>query len=153
MNATESDAAFLATIEQLGLNLEDLTADRAVSVMLDFYRSARAADVEDISDSGDMLLFQWGTYDWGDGPTFQYDITRQFVVSGFDEPDDAIWQLSLTLHFTPDALNAAIASGNRWCDEPAGLARFEEFITSSAATAYARENTPARVELFLEQAG
>ncbi len=153
MNATESEAVFRQTIERLGQNVEDLDAGQAVSAMLDFYRSTRAADVEDLSDGGDMLLFQWGTFDWGDGPTFQYDITRQFIVRGIDEPDEAIWQLSLTLHFSPDAQNAALEFGDRWCDDPAGIEGFDSFIASSAATAYARTNAPARVELTLGQAG
>ena len=27
-----------------------------------------------------MLLYQWGTYDWGEGKYFQIDITRQFIL-------------------------------------------------------------------------
>lgn len=47
---------------------------------------------------GDMLLFQWGTYDWGSGRRFELSITRQFIEN--DQQDDcAISQLSLTFKF------------------------------------------------------
>jgi hypothetical protein len=37
--------------------------------MLAFYASDRAADCAGVD--GDMLLFQWGIFDWGSGPTVQ----------------------------------------------------------------------------------
>lgn len=40
------------------------TALEGIKSMLSFYECARAADV-DIEADGDMLLFQWGTHDWG----------------------------------------------------------------------------------------
>lgn len=43
-----------------------------------FYGEVRADDV-DLESDGDMLLFQWGTHDWGNGPMFEVDITRQFI--------------------------------------------------------------------------
>jgi hypothetical protein len=69
---------------------------------------------------GDMLLFQWGTYDWhdGKGPSFQFELARQFVIAGFepDRADDAIWQLRVTLHYAPSDATAAVGDGNRWCE-------------------------------------
>jgi hypothetical protein len=35
--------------------------------MIEFYVDVRADDVR-LDDDGDMFLFQWGTWDWGDGP-------------------------------------------------------------------------------------
>jgi hypothetical protein len=49
-----------------------------IEAMLDFYRNTRADDCS-LDDDGDMLLFQWGTSDWGKGPEFDLGITRQFI--------------------------------------------------------------------------
>jgi hypothetical protein len=49
-----------------------------------------------------MLSFQWSSYGWGEGSSFEYNLTRQLIInSGVDRDDDAFWQLSLTLHFEP----------------------------------------------------
>jgi len=50
----------------------------------------------------DMLLFQYGVYDWGNelGKHFTFDITRQFI--DYDEEDDQeMFQLSISLIYQP----------------------------------------------------
>jgi hypothetical protein len=40
--------------------------------------------------------------DWGDGPSFEYDVTRQFIINrDVDHDDDAVWQLSADAHRCP----------------------------------------------------
>lgn len=63
-------------------------------MMAEFYHIHRAEDCE-VDEDGDMLLYQWGTYDWGAGRWFEINITRQFIPS--DGAEDEILQLSLTL--------------------------------------------------------
>jgi len=135
-------------------SLDTIDASSALQLMIDFYIGVRADDV-DLENGGDMLVFQWGTYDWGSGPSFQYDVTRQLISEGIDEDDtdDAFWQLSLTLHYVPTAETQAMGGGDHWC---AGLDRvdeFRKFIRDSAATALARRAAPRRVELRFEPAG
>jgi hypothetical protein len=79
-----------------------------------------------------MLLFQWGTFDWGEGPRFELDITRQFIEDD-EQDDDAISQLCLTFRFEPTAERDALGDGNRWCDGLAEIAGFRQFAMSSAA--------------------
>jgi len=98
MRVNDARAAFDGFVSAAGVDLADLAAADAVDLMLEWYSVERADDA-DLSDGGDMLLYQWGTYDWGNGPSFQLDITRQLIaVAG---SDDDIWQLSVTLHFEP----------------------------------------------------
>ena len=54
------------------------TPAEGIDSMFSSYRSA-SADGCDISSDGDMLLFPWGTFDWGDGDYFEIDVTRQFM--------------------------------------------------------------------------
>jgi len=70
-----------------------LTPSTAVASMFAFYRDVRA-DGCDLEQEGDMLLFQWGTYDWGHGLRFEFDVTRQCILG--DGDDDDITQLHLT---------------------------------------------------------
>lgn len=122
--------------------------------MLDFYLSERADDV-DVDADGDMLLFQWGTYDWGDGPSFQYDLTRQFITETGDEPfgDESFWQLSLVLHFEPNAETTAVGSGDRWCNGLSAVDELRRFINDVAASTLAQRFTPSRTELRFGPAG
>ncbi|HEY6277636.1 MAG TPA: hypothetical protein VIX86_15025 [Streptosporangiaceae bacterium] len=101
MRTNEAEGAFRRYLERRGLVVSRLNAEEAVDTAIGFFESERADDVE--AEMGDMLLFQWGTYDWhdGNGPSFQFELARQFVVAGFapDQADDAMWQLHLTLHY------------------------------------------------------
>lgn len=108
-----------------------------IDVILDWYASERVVDTN-IQDHGDMLLFQWGTCDWGDGPTFQFDLTRQLIDENDPDDDGAIWQLSVTAHY-PEAVGAIVGSGNRWCDSPDDLDEFRFFIEASPAMQVVRQ--------------
>lgn len=83
-----------------------------------FYRDVRAEDVELMAD-GDMLLYQWGTYDWGQGEQFELNLTRQLMYVA-DEEDD-IFQLSLTYRYPPTDDLRALGKQEQWCFHPEEL--------------------------------
>lgn len=112
-------------------NPESRTVQHGVAAMLAFYRDERAEGCV-IERDGDMLLYQWGVYDWGKGEFFELDITRQLVPNGSCEDED-IWQLSLTFKFDPTPELRDIGRGNRWCPTPNDLTEFESFIRASKA--------------------
>ena len=122
----------------------------ALSAMAEFFVSERA-DGCDATRQGDMLLYQWGTFDWGDGPSFQFDITRQFIVG--DGEDDEIFQLRFTLHYPVSDEAKALGSGNRWCKSLTQLDDFQNFIRQSAAYAFAAQRSAERVEIDYGCAG
>ena len=67
MKPSESVAAFESFVESNGVSFIGITPSEGVVQMLDFYN---AVPVEGCSGaSGDMLLFQWGTFDWGGAET------------------------------------------------------------------------------------
>jgi len=84
MNAKNVKKEFLRYAAGRGESLPKMTPSRALESMLSFYGDIRA-DECDVAGDGDMLLFQWGTYDWGDGDHFEFDITRQFVFGGGED--------------------------------------------------------------------
>jgi hypothetical protein len=147
----EAAAEFDAFLVQRGLDRARLTAEQGVPTMLMFYRHVRADGCSLESDS-DMLLYQWGTYDWGEGEFFDLNITRQLCLNDSGEDDD-IWQLQLTFKFNPTPLLRSMQQGNRWCNDLDGLEDFEKFIRSSAPFQTTATLTPARVELRYGCAG
>lgn len=150
MKARRSLPTFLQLLKSRGQNPAQLTPAQGIDAMLAFYRATRADDCE-IEQDGDMLLYQWGTYDWGHGPSFEFDITRQFITG--DGDDDDIWQLSLTFKFPPSESLAALGKGDRWCPSPATVDELESFILASNAYSQVRDQTDATVELDYDCAG
>ncbi len=142
-------------IQQTCRSVADLLPAEGIRLMLDFYRDVRADGCQDLDKNGDMLLVQWGTYDWGQGPSFQFDITRQFIV-GFavnEDDDDAISQLSLRFHFPPSTQLHAIKSSNCWCHTPDELESFAAFIVSNEAYRAVHDLRVSKVVLHFQDGG
>lgn len=98
MKARSAKKAFLNRLGHPGRPIASLRPAEGVEAMLDFY-SVERADGCSIDGDGDMLLFQWGTQDWGTGESFEFNITRQFIL-GRGEDDD-IRRLPLTFACRP----------------------------------------------------
>jgi hypothetical protein len=130
MTPSTSVNAFEEFVESRGGALPALTVRTGAAEMLSFYESVSPTGCA--NENGDMLVFQWGTYNWGDGTQFEINITRQFIESAAED-DDAISQLQLTFKFPPDKDTAALGDGNRWCESQSETQQFREFIFSSRA--------------------
>lgn len=122
------DQTFAAFLREGGISL-DTSPDIGLRALIDFYANIRADGCEPDADQ-DMLLFQWGTYDWGDGEHFEIDLVRQVIVPD-EEDDDAIWQLHLTYRYSASAERALLGSGNRWWSSPHETADFTRFVLSA----------------------
>ncbi|MFI5299615.1 MAG: hypothetical protein ACHREM_16125 [Polyangiales bacterium] len=147
MESSHAEIEFLRFAAAQGSSIPFRTPEAAVNTMLAFFREARADDCE--GGDRDMLLFQWGTGDWGVGRHFEVDITRQFI-SGHTEGDDDIWQLHATFSFEPSPELEALATGDRWCGSLGDLGRFEAFVRSNAAYRAVAERTDGSFRLRFE---
>ncbi len=145
-NAKEEFESYLKIRE---LNSNRLTPVTGVEAMLSFYRDVRA-DGCDFNEGEDMLLFQWGTYNWGKGAHFEFNLTRQFITG--ESEDDDIWQLLFTFKFAPDKELRELGHGNKWCNNIQELTGFTEFIQSSGSYLKVEMRFDADVELHFEQA-
>ena len=145
-----SQEAFEKLIKTAGADISDLTPAQGMALMLDFYRDVRVIPYEPDNDS-DMLLFQWGTYDFfGDGEMFQLDMTRQFIETEDDEDQGVMSQLSFTFHFVPTADLESVKSGDRWCATLDELNDFQQFIKQNAAYKRVHTSHPAKITLDFE---
>ena len=149
--AGEAQQEFQAFLSRRGLAVATLDVAGGSAAMLDFYQDHRPADCAQIPD-GDMLLFQWGTYDWGQGEHFQLDLTRQLVLSE-DAEDEDIWHLSLTFLFDPVDELRALGAGNAWCDTVQALPKFRTDVSGSEAFMVCSAWRPLRTTLRYYCAG
>jgi hypothetical protein len=138
-----------AAHEEVALQTSPLTV--GVATMLRFYAKERAEGC-DTAEDADMLLFQWGTYDWGPGTNFEVDIVRQVILPD-QVDDDVIWQLHLTYRYEPTSALHAIGQGDRWCSTPAELDELEAFIEASGVVAAVSGMQAREVALAFEPAG
>ncbi len=161
MNPKAALTTFQDYLAQHGLAAEALTARQGVDAMISFYRCERAEEGLCENDA-DMLLFQWGTEDWGKGKMFILDITRQLilwdseaiVVDGvWETADDYIWQLGLTFRYPCSQTLCAIEAGNRWCNSLDKVPAFEEYIRHCKAFSEVADTAPASVGVDFGCAG
>jgi hypothetical protein len=135
MDLSQAKNTFLSYLPQAPKQLVTILPAEGLDAMLTFYASERVLHCA-FDEEGDMLLYQWGTHDWGQGEHFELNITRQFIA-GPDGEDDDIKQLSLTFRFVPSVALRQVGLGNRWCHDPGELPEFRDFIKTSAALAAA----------------
>jgi hypothetical protein len=129
MKPRAAKSGFLKRLDRAGQTLEALTPAAGVEAMLAYYAEERAEGCP-LDEDGDMLLFQWGTHDWGTGPAFEVSIVRQLIVA--DDEEDEPRQLDLRFRFKP-VVGASVRAGNRWCQSPDDLSEFRRFVNRSAA--------------------
>jgi hypothetical protein len=147
MNSGDARAAFEGELAQRGLTATTFDAKSLVDLMFDFYTGTRITDA-DLDEDGDMLLVEWGTYDWGTGdrPSFQYSVTRQIITSADDIDDQEMLQLRTVVHYAPSPQTELLGSGSRWCPRPDAVGEFRAWLLGTEATAYALANPSLRSE-------
>ena len=128
MLPTESVAEFKSFASGRGVAVLATTPQVGFTQMFDFYAGVQVEGCA--RESGDMLLFQWGAYDWGNGATYEVNLTRQFIELAKHD-DDAISQLSFTFHFSPSDALKRLGEGNRWCESHRQLPEFRQFVLGS----------------------
>jgi hypothetical protein len=145
------DKAFLKSLKDQRVDYQ-VSPDAAFRALLAFYRDERASGCN-VDEDADMLLFQWGIYDWGNGEHLEIDIARQVMIPGKVD-DDAIWQLHLTYRCRPSSSDRDLGSGNEWCSSPDELDEFSQLVTTSGAFACLEsKRSDAIVEIRFENAG
>lgn len=151
MQPRDAYMAFIDYLADRGIDRETQPG-QAILAMLSFYRDQRI-DGCDLARDEDMLLFEWGVYDWGDGEHLEVGIARQVILPD-EEDDDAIWQLRVTYRRAAEEADERLGKGNRWCADLDDFAAFEAFVSSSAAFAEVDpDRADAEVDLRFECAG
>ena len=146
---SEIESTYSKRVVELFSNENSFNANSMLELSKELFEEI---SVEGISNgenpSGDMLLFQYGVYDWGDdhGEHFSFDITRQLIIPNDDEP----YQLNLTLVYPPEPFRGT-AECNFWSDEFYNLEDFITDIKSTAGFNLASKFTPIAYNLVFSQ--
>jgi hypothetical protein len=117
--------------------------DEIINISLELFREIKVKGLDSDEEDGDILLFQYGTYDWGKGKFFRFNITRQFIKSNEDEP----YQLSMTLFFDP----IECKSYNCWSNNFDDLEQWVENIKGTEGYKIVKKMTGKKFEIFFEQ--
>jgi len=130
------------------LNEFSFTPEKALDLLIEFYNSIRVIDVEDNIGDNDMLLFEYGIYDWndGNGTNFSLDFTRQFIFKMEDEP----YQLRLTLYY-PSAEAVGIDNYNRWSIADQSINEWASEVKSTVGFKIASSITPKSFDIRFSQ--
>jgi hypothetical protein len=142
MEPSASASALRQFFMRRGLDFEAAPLSDMLETALAFYTMVPAAGLTADGDP-DMLLFQFGTYDWGAGEFFEFDITRQFIEAD-GEGDDAFSQLRCTFLYEPTAELKGLGAANRWCHARGEVPEFRLFIVSTQAYQAALPLIPVR---------
>jgi hypothetical protein len=101
----------------------------------------------DREHGGDMLLAQWGTYDFFGQPEYHFDVTRQFIITAFE--DGPMTQLGVTLRYEPrDELNH---EGNIWNAEYPTLEAFRHAVEGAPGFQAVADRATPTVSIDLDE--
>jgi len=142
----EIESKYCTKIEA-ALTDKQLTAQLLVELSAKLYADIKVEGITDDRDS-DMLLFQYGVYDWGDenGRHFSFDITRQFMLPSTYEP----YQLSFSLIFDPVPFEQ-IRAYDCWYPDYGDLDSFVAHIRATDGFKMAKSNAPKTYSVRFNQ--
>lgn len=120
---------------------------RVLDAMLRFYAEVRVNGC-DPADDEDMLLLDWGSYDWGQGRAYEIDLSRQVVLPG--RGAEAVVELHVVYRFPNTGDLARIPVGNDWWGSAGSVDDFAEVLRSNVAVSAAAEAEPLSLEIYLD---
>lgn len=128
-----------------GLAASGVLAPQLVEMAILFFREVYSAGL-DSNPSSDMLLYQWGVFNFGQGEHFQFGITRQFIEVG-SGGDHGMSQLSFVAYYAPTPELRKIRVSNRWCESRQEVKNFHAYILASEAYAAVKTQQPVFVKV------
>lgn len=100
------------------------------SWIIERYRLQRLPGT-DLDADGDLLLYEWGVMDWGDGLFAIIDLTRQIQVAAPTTwGDPSVWRIGCRFRYPPPLLNR-IKNGHVWCLHPRDVIAFRAQLERS----------------------
>jgi len=126
---------------------EKLAAEKLIEISVSMFHALKVNDIPARPDC-DMLLFQYGVYDWGDnlGRHFSLNVTRQFIKEDEDEP----YQLGFSLIYKHGPFKNCKAF-NCWSFKFLRLEDWVDHIKNTQGYLLAKETTAKAYKLTFEQ--
>ena len=130
-------------LEKTFTNAEPGNVDELIHASVTLFQEFKIKGIPADDGDNDMMLFQYGTYDWGAGRFFEFDITRQFMKPNEDEP----YQLSMTLFFEPNECERY----SSWSNEFETLEKWAENSKETEGYTTGKNAKPIKFEMGFEQ--
>ena len=126
-----------------------LNMSTVIDIAINLFQEIKVKNISDNENPDmDMLLFQYGIYDWGNewGRHFSIDITRQFIDPQEDEP----YQLQSILVYATEPFEE-IKAYNCWSSDFASIEDFVSHIKNTDGFKLSNEHTAKSHHLLFEQ--
>lgn len=144
MRPRQAKAALNRFAKANGINIKKSSPEQGFRQMFEFFKAVKLAGFER-DDDGDMLLFQWGTYERDGRLVFLIDLTRQFYEVKLGEYVGTS-QLAIAYYFEATPSSDLIGHGDRWLSGGDDVDEFVEFVMKSEAFLLAGEREVEKVE-------
>ena len=124
------------------------TVEFLLEISPTLFQKIKIKDISEDDKSSDMLLYQYGIYNWGNewGEHFSFDITRQFIMPPGDEP----YQLSLSLIYEQDAFKH-VGHYDCWSMDYADIEKFISHVKATDGFKEAQKHKPKEYQLRFSQ--
>lgn len=131
-----------------GLKPETLSIDLFPDLIVAYYVECPFSGV-DLDQDGDMLLFQYGAWNFNKERYFELDFTRQLYLQGNEEKGHQVYQMSITF-FYPEELFQNLASLNKWAMNHCEIDVFCDFVKSSPGFVRASGLRQSKLEIDVD---
>ena len=126
----------------------EISTEALINEALSFFSECLVDNV--VEKYGDMLLFQFGVYDWRSGPFFEIGLTRQFVEPESGDEDGIMSQLHITRFYSPTHDLETVDAGEQWCRDRSELSDFSNWIMMQPALTAVTDISPVKTEIRWE---
>jgi hypothetical protein len=128
--------------------LSAITVNTCLDLIVDFYNNNLISDVDTNYPESDMLLFEYGTYDWqdGKGENFSIGLTRQFYTGKIGEGE--LFNLQLLLYYDKDNFDET-EPYNKWSDEFDTIEDWAKNIIKTDGFKRTENMTPKSYDVFI----
>ena len=119
-------------------------------LVINFYTNYPIQNVDSAIPDNDMLLFEYGIFDWQDGKGENYtiDITRQFYIEA--ENSEGFFQLHLVLYYNSEDFRSS-RSSDRWSVDFENVEGWKNYVVNSEGFKMAESKHPKTFDIFLTE--
>lgn len=147
MNEETFLESFTNYLQEKGLSESSLSLDLFPQIFIEYFQEIKFEEVEEEND-GDMILFQYGIYNWGKGRVFELNFTRQFCEVFPEVEAHQIFQLGVTFYYNSESFTE-LTSLTKWSNEFESMREFENVITHSDGFKSAIKTNPIKQETWI----
>ena len=137
LNANKSDNE-VDSVSLLNFLKDNISTDNTVDEIINVFEEMCKTPVEE-----DLLLLEYGVYDFTGEELFYYDLVRQYP-----DEEDEYYQLRVSLMFSPDEINRELQD-TLWSDDTSE--NFFDCIRKSSGYEYAKNHIIKSIDIRIDQ--